>query len=275
MSSHTHKRRTTVADIRARKGGDPLVCLTAYTASMAEILDPHVDLLLVGDSLGNVLLGHNATIPVSLDDMIHHAKAVARAKPHSLLGVDLPFGSYEASPQQAYETSVRVMKETDADAVKLEGGLTMAPTIAFLTERGVPVIGHIGLRPQAVRTVGGYKVVGRTSQERKAVLEDAAAVADAGAFCVVVEGVVEPVAAEITSAIDIPTIGIGASAACDGQILVTEDLLGLFERSPRFVREFANLRAVISDAVAAYADAVKERNFPSDTETYKADPEQF
>lgn len=271
MSALRRSKKTTVAHIRERKGGDPIVCLTAYTAMMAEILGPHVDVILVGDSVGTVLHGHDTTIPVTVEEMIWHAQSVSRAEPASLLVVDLPFGSYEAGPEQAYATATRILKETGADAVKLEGGVTQAPTIAFLTERGVPVMAHIGLRPQAVRTAGGYRVVGKSEEERSSLKKDAQAVADAGAFAVVLEGTVRSLAAEITKQIDIPTIGIGASPACDGQILVTEDLLGMFERTPKFVRKFADLRTDIESAVSEYADAVRARTFPSDGETYSGE----
>ncbi len=271
MSAIRPARKITTANIRAQKGGEPIICLTAYTAMMAEILDPHVDVLLVGDSVGSVLHGHDTTIPVTVDEMIHHARSVMRAGPKSLVVVDVPFGSFEASPEQAHETTARILKETGADAVKIEGGVTQAPTIDFLTKRGVPVMAHIGLRPQAVRATGGYRVVGKTEEERTNLKEDADAVNKAGAFAVVLEGVIEPLAAEITRQIDIPTIGIGASAHCDGQILVTEDLLGMFERTPKFVRKFANLRETISGAVADYAGSVRTRSFPSDAETYSGD----
>jgi len=268
MSAFRPIRKLTVASIRARKGGEPIICLTAYTAMMAEILDPLVDVLLVGDSVGTVLNGHDTTIPVTVDEMIYHGRSVRRANKKALLVIDVPFGSYEASPEQAYLTTSRILKETGADAVKLEGGVTQAPTIKFLVERGVPVMAHIGLRPQAVRATGGYRIVGKTDEECKSLKEDADAVSKAGAFSVVLEGVIESLAAEITEQITIPTIGIGASPACDGQILVTEDLLGMFERTPKFVRKFANMRADISDAVSDYANAVRSGAFPSEAEIY-------
>lgn len=268
MSSVAPVRKTTAAEIRRRKGGEPIVCLTAYTAMMAEILDPHVDILLVGDSVGTVLHGQESTIPVTLEAMIFHARSVNRAAPKALLAVDLPFGTYESGPQQAFETASRVLKETGADAVKLEGGVCQAETIRFLVNRGVPVMAHIGLRPQAVRATGGYRIVGKTEAECNDLRADADAVAEAGAFSVVLEGVVEPLARELTERIGIPTIGIGGSPACDGQILVTEDLLGMFERTPKFVRRFANLRETIDSAISEYADAVRKRTFPADAETY-------
>jgi 3-methyl-2-oxobutanoate hydroxymethyltransferase len=268
MSHVKPVRRTNVADIRSRKKGEPIVCLTAYTSMMTEILDPYVDLILVGDSVGTVLHGHDSTIPVTLEEMIFHARSVKRAAPTSLLVVDLPFGSYEASPQHAYETASRVLKETGADAVKLEGGVTQAASIRFLAERGVPVMAHIGLRPQAVRATGGYRIVGKTEEETANLVADADAVTEAGAFCVVLEGVIETLAREITDRISIPTIGIGASPECDGQILVTEDMLGYFDRTAKFVRRFANLRETIDRAVSEYADEVRGRRFPAESETY-------
>ena len=272
MSAIRPTRKRTITSIRAQKDGEPIICLTAYTAMMAEILDPHVDVLLVGDSVGTVLHGQDTTIPVSVEQMIFHGRSVAQANPKALLVVDVPFGSYEASPEQAYETTTRILKETGADAVKLEGGVTQAPTIEFLTKRGVPVMAHIGLRPQAVRATGGYRIVGKTEEECADLKEDALAVAKAGAFSVVLEGVVEPLAAEITKLIDIPTIGIGASPACDGQILVTEDMLGFFEQTPKFVKKFANLREEISNAVGEYADDVRARSFPGEAQTYSGKP---
>ncbi len=271
MSSVKPHRKISVADIRLRKGGEPIVCLTAYNAMMAEILDPHVDVLLVGDSVGTVLHGHDTTIPVTLDEMLFHSKSVARASATSLLVVDLPFGTYEANAASAFETASRVLKETGADAVKLEGGVTQADTIRFLVQRGVPVMAHVGLRPQAVRATGGYRIVGKTDEECEMLRADADAVAEAGAFAVVLEGVVEPLARELTERIDIPTIGIGASPACDGQILVTEDMLGMFARTPKFVRRFAQLRETIDAAIAEYAGAVRAREFPSDAEVYAND----
>ena len=271
MSAIRPTRKLSVASIRAQKGGEPIICLTAYTAMMAEILDPHVDLILVGDSLGTVLHGHDSTIPVTVEDMIHYGRSVKRANPHAVLVIDVPFGSYEASPEQAYATTTRILKETGADAVKLEGGVTQAPTIEFLVNRGVPVMAHIGLRPQAVRATGGYRIVGKTDEECLSLKEDAIAVSKAGAFCVVLEGVIEPLAAEITKLLPIPTIGIGASPVCDGQILVTEDMLGFFEKTPKFVRKFADLRTEISNAVNEYASAVRLRSFPAAEETYTTD----
>jgi len=271
MSAIRPSRKRNIASIRAQKGGDQIICLTAYTALMADILDPHVDVLLVGDSVGTVLHGHDTTIPVTVDDMIFHGRSVARANLKSLLVIDVPFGSFEASPEQAYQTATRILKETGADAVKIEGGVTQAPTIEFLVNRGVPVMAHIGLRPQAVRATGGYRIVGKTNEECLELKEDAQAVSKAGAFSVVLEGVVESLAAEITKEIDIPTIGIGASPACDGQVLVTEDMLGMFDKTAKFVRKFANLRNVISDAASQYASEIRAGTFPTEAETYSAD----
>jgi 3-methyl-2-oxobutanoate hydroxymethyltransferase len=260
--------RQSVPKIRARKGGEPLVCLTAYTAPMARLIDAVADLILIGDSAANVIHGHETTIPITLDAMILHAQAVMRAAPQALVGVDMPFGSYEASLEQAYLSCARVLKETGADAVKLEGGARMAPTVAFLTERAVPVIGHIGLLPQSTRALGGYKIAGRDRAEWPRLMTDAQALEAAGAFAIVLEGVVEELAADITRKLKIPTIGIGASPACDGQILVTEDLLGLFESTPKFVRRYAQLHEVIAGALAAFAADVRARRFPAAAETY-------
>jgi 3-methyl-2-oxobutanoate hydroxymethyltransferase len=260
--------RQSVPKIRARKGHEPIVCLTAYTRAMAEILDPHVDLFIVGDSLSNVIYGHDTTLPVSLDTMIAHAQAVMRAKPKALVVVDLPFGSYEASKEQALASAVRVLKESGADAVKLEGGTSMAATIAFLTERAIPVMGHVGLLPQSTRALGGYTLAGREKDTWPAIIRDAKAIEAAGAFALVVEKTVEELAAEITRQVAIPTIGIGASAACDGQVLVIDDMLGLTESSARFVRKYANLREIVRAAAGAYAQDVRERGFPAAEETY-------
>ncbi len=235
---------------------------------MTEILDPYVDVLLVGDSVGTVLHGHDSTIPVTLDAMIFHAQSVRRSVRTALMVVDLPFGTYEASPQLACESAARILKESGADAVKMEGGIAQAETIQFLVERSIPVMAHIGLRPQAIRETGGYRIVGKTPGECETLRADIDAVANAGAFSVVLEGVIEPLARELTERVSIPTIGIGASPACDGQILVTEDMLGMFERTPKFVRRFANLRETITAAIAEYADAVRNRKFPADDETY-------
>jgi 3-methyl-2-oxobutanoate hydroxymethyltransferase len=261
-------KRLTAPAIRARKGGEPLVMLTAYTVRMAQLLDPHCDMLLVGDSLGQVVYGLPSTLPVSLDMMCAHGAAVVRGSYHAMVVVDMPFGSYETSSEQAFASAARILKESGAAAVKLEGGEAMAETVAFLVRRGIPVMGHVGLTPQAVNMLGGHRVQGRDEATAQRVVADARAIADAGAFAVVVEGVVEPIGVAVTEAIACPTIGIGASAACDGQVLVAEDMLGLFERTPRFVRRYADMAALIDGAAAAYAGDVRARRFPGDAEIY-------
>jgi 3-methyl-2-oxobutanoate hydroxymethyltransferase len=262
-------RRLTVPKIQEKKGGEPVVMLTAYTARMAQLLDPHCDVLLVGDSLGQVIYGLPTTIPVTLEMMCAHGAAVVRGSWHAVVAVDMPFGSYEASPAQAFENAARILKETGAAAVKLEGGEAMAETVAFLTRRGIPVIGHVGLTPQAVNMLGGYRARGRDDAEAGKILADARAVAGAGCFALVLEGVMEEIAAEVTGAVACPTIGIGASAQCDGQVLVTEDMLGLFERTPRFVKRYDDLADRIGDAAAAYAAEVRARSFPTEDQIYR------
>ncbi|MFO1189829.1 MAG: 3-methyl-2-oxobutanoate hydroxymethyltransferase [Alphaproteobacteria bacterium] len=263
MSVVNQDRRMTVPDLRARKGGTPIVSLTAYTTPMAKALDPHCDFILVGDSLGMVLYGFDSTLPVTLDMMIAHGAAVVRGAKRACVLVDMPFGSYQESPAQAFRNSARVMAETGCAGVKLEGGVEMAETIAFLVQRGVPVLAHVGLTPQSVNALGGFRSQGRTMDEAERIMKDACAIAEAGAFAVVVEGTIEPVARAITEKIAIPTIGIGASPACDGQILVTEDLVGLFaDFTPKFVKRYAELGAEIDKAAAAYADDVRARRFP-------------
>jgi 3-methyl-2-oxobutanoate hydroxymethyltransferase len=266
-------KRMTVPAIRAHKKDgrteQPLVMLTAYTMRMAQLLDPHCEMLLVGDSLGQVIYGLPSTVPVTLEMMCAHGAAVVRGSWHSLVAVDMPFGSYEGSPSQAFDSASRIMKETGCAAVKLEGGEAMAPTIDFLTHRGIPVIGHVGLTPQAVNVLGGYGARGKSADEAKKILADAKAVADAGAFCIVVEGVMEEIAEKVTDAVGVPIIGIGASPKCDGQVLVTEDMLGLFERTPRFVKRYANMASEIGEAVGRYADEVRSRAFPTDEQTYR------
>jgi 3-methyl-2-oxobutanoate hydroxymethyltransferase len=269
-------KRLTVPAIRARKAdgvtAEPIVMLTAYTVRMAQILDPHCDILLVGDSLGQVIYGLPSTLPVTLDMMCAHGGAVVRGSYHSVVIVDMPFGSYEASPQQAFESASRVMAETGCAAVKLEGGQVMAETIAFLSARGIPVMGHVGLTPQAVNALGGYGARGRSPTEEAKIIADARAVDAAGAIGMVIEGVVEPIAVKITQAVSCPTIGIGASALCDGQVLVTEDMLGLFERTPRFVKRYAAMADFVGDAAAAYAAEVRARTFPTEEQIYKPKP---
>jgi len=266
-------KRMTVPSIRGRKNDgkteQPLVMLTAYTMRMAQLLDPHCEMLLVGDSLGQVIYGLPSTVPVTLEMMCAHGAAVVRGSWHALVAVDMPFGSYEASPQQAFESASRIMKETGCAAVKLEGGEAMAETIDFLTHRGIPVIGHVGLTPQAVNVLGGYGARGKSEDEAKKIIGDAKAVSDAGAFCVVVEGVMEAIADQVTEAVGVPIIGIGASPRCDGQVLVTEDMLGLFERTPRFVKRYDDLAARIATAVESYAGEVRARSFPTPDQTYR------
>jgi 3-methyl-2-oxobutanoate hydroxymethyltransferase len=265
-------KRMTVPAIRARKDKatttEPLVMLTAYTVRMAQLLDPHCDLLLVGDSLGQVIYGLPSTLPVTLDMMCAHGAAVVRGSYHSVVVVDMPFGSYEASPQQAFASASRVMAETGCAAIKLEGGQSMADTIAFLTARGIPVMAHVGLTPQAVNLLGGYGARGRSQAEYARILDDAAAVAQAGAFSLVLEGVIEPLADAVTASVDVPVIGIGASAKCDGQVLVTEDMLGLFERTPRFVKLYGDMSRFVGDAATAYAADVRSRAFPTKDQIY-------
>jgi 3-methyl-2-oxobutanoate hydroxymethyltransferase len=270
MSIHTQEtvRRISVPDIAGRKGAEPIVCLTAYDAPMAGLLDPHCDVLLVGDSLGMAVHGLPNTVGVTLEMMILHGQAVVRGSRRALVVVDMPFGAYEGGEQAAYDACVRVMKETGAQAVKLETSVELAPIVRFLVKRGIPVMGHIGLRPQAVLAEGGFKAKGRTDAERERVMAEAVAVAEAGAFCIVIEGVAESLAREITEAIPVPTIGIGASAACDGQVLVVNDMLGMFDWAPKFVRKYADLRGEIDRAAAAFASDVKARRFPAEVETY-------
>ena len=269
-------KRTTAPAIRGRKVDGktelPIVMLTAYTMRMAQLLDPHCDMLLVGDSLGQVIYGLPSTIPVTMEMMCAHGAAVVRGSWHALVAVDMPFGSYEASPEQAFHCASRIMKETGCAAVKLEGGEAMAPTIEFLTHRGIPVIGHVGLTPQAVNVLGGYGARGRVDQEAKKILADAKAVDQAGAFSIVVEGVLEGIANDITNAVSAPIIGIGASSQCDGQVLVTDDMLGLFERTPRFVKRYDDLASRIGEAAKAYAEEVRARSFPTADQTYRPKP---
>ena len=266
-------RRLTVPAIKARKFDgatkDPLVMLTAYTARQAQLLDEHCDVLLVGDSLGQVIYGLPSTLQVTLEMMIAHGAAVVRGSYHSLVVVDMPFGAYEASPQKAFESASRIMADTGCAAVKLEGGQAMAETIAFLSARGIPVMAHVGLTPQAVNALGGYGARGRSQEEHARIIADGEAVQDAGAFALVAEGVVEPIAVALTKSLRIPVIGIGASAQCDGQVLVTEDMLGMFDRVPRFVKRYQDLASVISKAAETYAAEVRARAFPTADQTYQ------
>jgi len=261
-------KRVTAPEIRSRKGSAPIVALTAYHAHTARIIDPHVDMLLVGDSLGMVMHGYETTVPVPLELMIMHAQAVVRGSSRALVVVDMPFGTYEESPAIAFRNAARVLKETGCGAIKLEGGVHMAETIRYLSERGIPVMSHIGMTPQAINTIGSFSPRGRVRSEWAAFEADAKAVAEAGAFAVVIEALAELLAARITKQIDIPTIGIGASSECDGQILVLEDMLGLSPRVPKFVKEYAQLGAGIEAAVKAFATEVRTRAFPSPDNTY-------
>lgn len=263
-------KRITIPAIRTRKGGQKLVLLTAYTAPMAELLDAHCDMLMVGDSLGMVVYGMDSTLPVTLEMMIAHGKAVARKAQRAAVIIDMPFGSYQESPEQAFRHAARVMQETGADAVKMEGGAELAATIRFLSERGIPVMGHIGLMPQHMHQLGGFKAQGSDAASQQALQHAALAIAEAGAFAIVLEGIMEPLAAAITQQLSIPTIGIGASADCDGQVLVVDDMLGLFVRTPRFVKRYADLRSVIDAAAATYAREVRSGAFPSDAHCYGA-----
>jgi 3-methyl-2-oxobutanoate hydroxymethyltransferase len=268
MSARDEIKRLTAPDIRARKGGEPIVCLTSYHAHTARLLDRHCDLILVGDSLGMVMHGLETTVPVTLDMMILQGLAVMRGSKRALVVVDMPFGSYEASKEQAFMSAARVMKETGCGAIKVEGGRRMAESIAFLVERGVPVMGHIGLTPQSINTIGSFRAQGRDATDWGPIEEDARAVAQAGAFSVVIEAVAEPLARRITAAVEIPTVGIGGSVACDGQILVLEDMLGLSPRVPKFVKRYAELGPSIEAAVAAYAADVRTRAFPAAEHVY-------
>lgn len=266
-------KRLTVPALRSRKvdgvTAEPIVMLTAYTARMAQLLDPHCDVLLVGDSLGQVIYGLPSTVPVSMEMMCAHGAAAVRGSYHSLVIIDMPFGSYEGSPQQAFESAARIMKETGAAGVKLEGGEAMAETIAFLSARGIPVCAHIGLTPQAVNALGGYGARGRSEAEAKKILADARAVDDAGCFMLVAEGVMEGIADAVTQAVSCPVIGIGASARCDGQVLVVDDMLGMFDRVPRFVKRYEGLADTISGAAERYAADVRARAFPTDEQVYR------
>jgi 3-methyl-2-oxobutanoate hydroxymethyltransferase len=268
MSVKDEIRRLTAPDIRARKGGEPIVCLTSYHAHTARIVDAHCDVILVGDSLGMVMHGLETTVPVTLEMMILQGHAVMRGSKRALVVVDMPFGSYETSKEQAFMNAARVMKETGCGAIKVEGGKRMAETIAFLAERGVPVMGHVGLTPQAINTIGSFRAQGRDETDWARIEEDALSVSQAGAFSVVIEAVAEPLARKLTSAVSIPTIGIGASPACDGQILVLEDMLGLSPRVPKFVKRYGTLGPGIEKAVADYAAEVRSRAFPGPEHVY-------
>ena len=269
LSDSKKINRVSIPDLISRKNGEPIVSLTAYTTPMAKILDPHCDFLLVGDSLGMVLYGMDSTLGVTLDMMINHGVAVVRGSSRACIIVDMPFGTYQESPEQAYRNCARVIAKTGCSAVKIEGGVEMADTVSFLVQRGIPVMGHVGLKPQSVNIVGSYRAHGRERDEAEKVREDARAISSAGAFSIVLEGIIEKLAAEITDEIRAVTIGIGASAKCDGQILVTEDAIGMFsEFTPKFVKRFSETGEDIGNAVSEYAREVKERIFPGDEHCY-------
>lgn len=273
MSKPGHDARISIPELRARKGDIPIVSLTAYTTPVAKILDPHIDVFIVGDSVGMVLYGMDSTLGVTLEMMIAHGAAVVRGSARAAVIVDMPFGSYQESPEAAFRNSARVMAETGCDGVKLEGGVAMADTIAFLTERGIPVMGHVGLTPQSVNALGGYRARGRGRAEAEKILEDARAVAEAGAFSLVVEGVIESLARDVTDAVTVPTIGIGASVECDGQVLVTEDAVGLFsDFTPKFVKRYGELGQALEHAVRDYAADVRARQFPGPEHVFGAKP---
>lgn len=270
MSVQPQQKRRTAASIQALKGERPIVMLTAYTAPIAKLLDPHCDVLLVGDSLGMVIYGYDSSVQVTLDMMINHGQAVMRGSKDACVIVDLPFGSYQESKEQAFRVAARVMKETGASAVKMEGGEEMAESVQFLSQRGIPVCGHVGLMPQLVNATGGYRSLGRSDAEAEKIRRDIRAIDEAGAFSIVMEGMVETLAREITANVRAATIGIGATAACDGQVLVSDDMLGIFTGfKPRFVKHFANLAPEISAAAEAYAAEVKARTFPAEEHTYQ------
>ena len=268
MSVQEEVRRVTAPDILARKGSEPIVCLTSYHAHTARLVDKYCDVILVGDSLGMVMHGMETTVPVTLDMMILQGHAVMRGSKRALVVVDMPFASYEASKEQAFMNAARVLKETGCGAIKVEGGKRMAETIAFLVERGVPVMGHVGLTPQSINTIGSFRAQGRDEADWPRIEADAKAVAEAGAFAIVIEAVAEPLGRKITGEVAIPTIGIGASVACDGQILVLEDMLGLSPRVPKFVRRYGELGPGIEAAISAYANDVRSRAFPGPEHVY-------
>lgn len=269
MSAQKQLRRITAPEITARKGNDPVVCLTAYDAPTASILDEFCDLILVGDSVGMVVHGLTTTVGVTLEMMIMHGQAVMRGSQRALVVVDLPFGYYEDSPERAFHSAARVMRETGCQAVKIESGSYAAETIAYLVERGIPVMSHVGLRPQSMNVLGGFRARGRNPQVAKEIVENAIAAANAGSFAVVVEGVSAELADQVTEAVSIPTIGIGASSNCDGQILVTPDMLGLFSRVPKFVKKYADMQSMVRESVESYSKEVKNRSFPGEENTYK------
>ncbi len=269
MSVAQISSRITIPQLVGRKGGEPIAVLTAYTAPIARLVDPHVDMILVGDSLGMVVYGMSSTLSVTLDMMIAHGRAVVNSSSHAAVAVDLPFGTYQASPVQAFTTAARVMQETGCDAVKLEGGAEMAETVAFLVARGIPVMGHVGLIPQSVHVLGGYKARGRDEAEARRLVDGAKAIAAAGAFAIVIEGTIDSVSREITAAVPCPTIGIGASAACDGQVLVIDDVLGTAgDFKPKLARRYVDLGSQIAEAARNYAADVKAHRFPGPENVY-------
>ncbi len=268
MSVQDEIRRLTAPDIRARKNGEPIVCLTSYHAHTARLVDKYCDVVLVGDSLGMVMHGLETTVPVTLDMMILQGHAVMRGSKHALVVVDMPFGTYEASKEQAFMNAARVLKETGCGAIKVEGGRRLAETVRFLTERGVPVMGHVGLTPQSINTIGSFRAQGREEKDWAPIEDDAKSISDAGAFSIVIEAVAEPLARRITEQVSAPTIGIGASVACDGQVLVLEDMLGLSPRVPKFVRRYGDIGPGIEAAVKGYADDVRKRAFPGPDHVY-------
>ncbi|WP_375668957.1 3-methyl-2-oxobutanoate hydroxymethyltransferase [Bartonella sp. MR168JLCBS] len=269
MSVHKTVKRITSSEIRTRKGQQPIVSLTAYQAYTARIADPYCDILLVGDSVGMVVYGFETTLPVNLDMMILHGQAVVRGSQKALVVIDMPFGSYEESPEQAFLNASRILAQTGCGAVKLEGGVYIAETIDFLCKRGIPVMGHIGLTPQAVNRFGGFKTQGRKQSDWQRIEADGAAIEEAGAFAIVLEGIVEPLAVKLTEKLSIPTIGIGASNQCDGQVLVMEDMLGYGAHVPKFVRRYGDLEQAMETAIKNYAKDVTSRAFPADNEVYK------
>lgn len=268
MSAQNQIKRMTTPEITARKGGDPIVCLTAYDAPTASILDEHCDLLLVGDTLGMVVHGMESTVGVTMEMMILHGQAVMRGSQKALVVVDMPFGAYEDSRERAFRNAARIMMETGCQAIKIECGAYAAETVKYLVDRGIPVMSHVGLRPQSHHVLGGFRARGRRESIANEILENAKASAEAGSFAVVVEGVSEDLANKVTEAVSVPTIGIGASAKCDGQVLVTPDMLGLFDRVPKFVRKFADQKGLIEKAVSDYAARVKDRSFPGADNVY-------
>jgi 3-methyl-2-oxobutanoate hydroxymethyltransferase len=272
MSTQSKITRETILDIKKMKmQGEKITMLTAYDYTMASILDEsNIDIILVGDSLGNVVLGYDSTIPVTMEDMLHHTKAVSRAVKNAMIVADMPFLSYQISPEAALANAGRFLKEADAQAVKLEGGREFAEVVHKITCAGIPVMAHLGLTPQSVHQLGGYKVQGKKEDAAEIMMQDAKILEEAGAFSVVLECVPEKLAAEITGSLSIPTIGIGAGVSCDGQVLVVNDMLGMYERmTPKFVKKYANLNLEIRNAVKAYIAEVKQGKFPDNEHSFK------